>query len=587
MRLVYLFLFLLSVAFASHDYMYTVNVAHDKEMDIYNPKEDNRHSIIFSFKEAPTDVEVVYQLVFLPCARVLKAHSAVITERKDGTTLVEKSSSTSEVFEVEIALLCDHKYLSLVDSKRSRVCIHGKTVDIPEVVVHPIPIKCVHYQDHDMLAAIFFAARGELWHNKDYWLSDHDVCKWYGVDCEDKTEIRHLFLADNNLWGVLHPAVGCLSGIRTIGVEDNSLFGFLPKSIELLEESLQHLRVSKNHLRSPLPNLCRLKNLQFLYLDNNLFKELPLCKVSDWKFLKEIHAQCTRIPFPAGEFMKLFQTLAIDHELFEIRWFCSDESIVKCPDWYKTLLAKNHLLADPRCGFVDCECKKHPMPLPTPKCPHTAPPSKEHECEKCIRYCTKKCMFEESNKCYRKRIRCFKNCYFEKCEEICAKVDDCPPERPLRVFFDIRPGVCPNRLSCKNLWLGGVVSASILGTKKFDVEDIDTSSLKLWIRDGPHVPGKFDDILYSEDFTFCTTPWKVYPVTSSVASPYYHPQDELYASAADQCSDEEADEFEDLTFNFLRSKICKCIKTNSLIVFKITGQLHDGTEFEGIDILDF
>ncbi|KAL0208467.1 hypothetical protein P9112_011054 [Eukaryota sp. TZLM1-RC] len=573
---------------------YKVEVNHDDWVRVYNPAKPEAEKLIFSFKEPAHDVEVHYQLVFQPWIAVLEPCGGTLTRRKDGTTLLEVTSSTSENLVVKYGVLTDHSPVEVIDSKRSRVCIGKKHFDVPPVEVKVKPIDCKDYSEADALRAIYFAAQGDEWVSRRNWLSGKDVCRWEGVDCEDQKVVRHLFLSENNLFGVLHPAIGCLKFLRTISVEKNHLFGTLPLSIEKLWESIQHLRVSKNHLRSPLPNLCSLKHLQFLYLDNNLFNELPLCKKSDWQFLKEIHADCTRIPFPTGKYAELIDHLARNHELFEVRWYCSDPNVHFCPPWYKELLRTGALLESSRCAFKSCECYKHPGKVPTPECPkHKDPvdpkPPKPpvEKCPECIGFCAKKCMTPSFSKCYKKRLTCMKNCYFDKCEEICMEPDVCPPERPRRVFVDIYPNQCPNDLSCRNLWIGGVVPFAILGHKEFDPREIDPATIRVWVRKSREAV-KYDDI-FDEDFEFCTAPYRTWKVRNSVSTPYIHPKDELYGTNPHHCTDEQPDEYDDLTFSVLRSRLCKCsgscCKEGDVVVFKVTAELFDGREIEGIDVM--
>jgi hypothetical protein len=140
---------------------------------------------------------------------------------------------------------------------------------------------------------------------------------------------------------------------------------------------------------------------------------------------------------------------------------------------------------------------------------------------------------------------------------------------PVAVSFDIRPGSCPNPFNSKwseNAGGGnsnddagpkkrGVVPTAIVGSESFDVSEIDVSSLLLM---------------------------GVAPIRHSyedVAAPY----------GGDEecgCTNEGSDGYMDLTLKFPKALIAQAmdaVYNGNVVPLTITGQLRDGTQFEGED----
>ena len=133
------------------------------------------------------------------------------------------------------------------------------------------------------------------------------------------------------------------------------------------------------------------------------------------------------------------------------------------------------------------------------------------------------------------------------------------PEPIVYVPFDVHPGSCPNPI---NLRRNGVIPTAILGTADFDVNDIDISTITL-----EGVSPELSDY-------------------SDVATPYEPIVDKPLESGA--CNTLESDGFMDLTLKFNAQAVIQAlgdVSRDDVIKVKVKGQLLDGTDFEGEDII--
>ncbi|GJR45111.1 NSP-interacting kinase 3-like protein isoform X1 [Tanacetum coccineum] len=100
-------------------------------------------------------------------------------------------------------------------------------------------------------------------------ISSVDPCSWKMVTCTNDGSVTALGLPGQNLSGILSPAIGNLSNLRSITLQNNVLFGPVPSAIGKLW-NLQTLDLSGNQFSGELPSsLGDLKNLNLLRLNNN------------------------------------------------------------------------------------------------------------------------------------------------------------------------------------------------------------------------------------------------------------------------------------------------------------------------------
>lgn len=123
---------------------------------------------------------------------------------------------------------------------------------------------------------------------------------------------------------------------------------------------------------------------------------------------------------------------------------------------------------------------------------------------------------------------------------------------PMKVYFDIHPGSCPNPLNPKSR---GILPAAILGTGEFDISTIDPFSIKL--------------------ADLSPKRWSV----EDVAAP-------LSSAEECVCTETGPDGINDLVLKFDVPELVKnfgVLMPGEIIPLTVTGSLNDNTEFEGYD----
>lgn len=133
-----------------------------------------------------------------------------------------------------------------------------------------------------------------------------------------------------------------------------------------------------------------------------------------------------------------------------------------------------------------------------------------------------------------------------------------PESSDRAVPFDVKPGSCRNPL---NVQSQGVLPVAILGIDGFDVTDIDPESVR--------VEG------------VAPLRWSV----EDVATPF-----EPFTGKEDafDCTEEGPDGFDDLTLKFSRQDVIAAVgevEDGDVVVFGLTGELFDGTPFEGEEVV--
>ena len=153
----------------------------------------------------------------------------------------------------------------------------------PKTVASPTPIPTFPptlnldiAEQREVLIALYEATDGANWTNKENWLTDEPLGKWYGVTVDQTQRVVELVLPENNLSGEIPPELGSLAQLEVLHLPDNQLSGKIPQEIGDLA-NLKRLWLSRNELTGEIPpELGRLISLERLWLtDNRLTGQIP------------------------------------------------------------------------------------------------------------------------------------------------------------------------------------------------------------------------------------------------------------------------------------------------------------------------
>ena len=97
------------------------------------------------------------------------------------------------------------------------------------------------------LAALYYATDGNQWATNSRWLSSLDVCKWFGVLCNQSGAVESLILSRNALSNSLPTELSLLTSLAELDLGMNTIGFSLPTEIGEMT-SLSHLDLTgKNH----------------------------------------------------------------------------------------------------------------------------------------------------------------------------------------------------------------------------------------------------------------------------------------------------------------------------------------------------
>ena len=129
--------------------------------------------------------------------------------------------------------------------------------------------ECSPLSDRAVLEALYAAAGGAKWTNRENWLSNVPLDEWYGVTVGDAGSVTSLSLEGNDLSGAVPPELGNLANLTELRLDGNDLSGAIPPELGNLA-NLTELRLDGNDLSGAIPpELGNLANLTELWLDGN------------------------------------------------------------------------------------------------------------------------------------------------------------------------------------------------------------------------------------------------------------------------------------------------------------------------------
>ena len=130
--------------------------------------------------------------------------------------------------------------------------------------------------DRAALIELHDNAGGVSWKDRENWLSDKPLGKWYGVKTNSAVRVTHLLLGENRLSGSIPSSLGDLSELNYLDLGSNQLSGSIPASLGDLSNLLS-LGLSGNNLTGQIPpslgNLSKLRGLSLNF--NNLTGRIP------------------------------------------------------------------------------------------------------------------------------------------------------------------------------------------------------------------------------------------------------------------------------------------------------------------------
>lgn len=121
----------------------------------------------------------------------------------------------------------------------------------------------------EALVALYTSTSGANWAGNNGWLETDTPCTWFGVTCENGTNVTDLYFKENNLVGTLPIQLGNLTSLKTLGISSSRLTGTIPAEIGNLT-NLTSLVIIENKLSGPIPSqLGNLTQLTTLWLSRN------------------------------------------------------------------------------------------------------------------------------------------------------------------------------------------------------------------------------------------------------------------------------------------------------------------------------
>ncbi len=163
------------------------------------------------------------------------------------------------------------------------------------------PTAGVRSPDRDVMIALYEATGGAGWANDRNWLSDAQLCAWFGVETDSDGRVTRLDLDNNRLAGAVPTTLAGLVELRTLDLADNRLNGSIPAELGGLS-NLRELILDNNGLGGSIPaELGSLSNLRELRLGNNSLSGSIPAELGSLSDLRELHLARNSLsgPIPA------------------------------------------------------------------------------------------------------------------------------------------------------------------------------------------------------------------------------------------------------------------------------------------------
>jgi len=122
-----------------------------------------------------------------------------------------------------------------------------------------------------ILATMFLQGEGFLWTQQRSWLSDDNVCSWYGLSCTVNGRIQAVQLDENGVTGTIPTELVLLSELRVLSLGNNRIRGTIPEELFTKLSNIEEIDLSSNVIVGSIPVLgsSGSTKLEILNVENN------------------------------------------------------------------------------------------------------------------------------------------------------------------------------------------------------------------------------------------------------------------------------------------------------------------------------
>lgn len=125
--------------------------------------------------------------------------------------------------------------------------------------------------DYAALEEFYNATNGDDWTNNTGWLTDCDVCDWFGITCNTDGRVTRISLLSNNLVGTIETTNWTeIEQLEQLGLSLNAVSGSFPQSLWFLDE-LEQINMQDCELSGNFPSPGSNASLRILDIGGNNF----------------------------------------------------------------------------------------------------------------------------------------------------------------------------------------------------------------------------------------------------------------------------------------------------------------------------
>ena len=187
--------------------------------------------------------------------------------------------------------------------------------------------------ERDILELLYDHCGGMGWHTQQYWMTEQDICEWYGIDCDENGSISSIVLGSNQLVGSFPTEIFSLPELVHLKLYSNTIyfnFDGMDQAHKLKTLSLDNtgldsmqgvgnarslvdLSLGGNQLSGAIPEeLSRLVNLETLVLSHNHLDAYIPYWIESLVSLTTFDASHNKLEGPVYDFADLDQLIFLD-----------------------------------------------------------------------------------------------------------------------------------------------------------------------------------------------------------------------------------------------------------------------------------